>query len=111
MRWKLQWSFCWSCGNGAFRSHPKTWFDCHEIVRRGEVPAGCALKMCNYVFLCRACHEKAHGGELTKGMLAFLKKTFDPRRHNMKRLNRLAAPHVIRVERPPKWAMKGIENP
>ena len=50
--------------------------DTHEIVRRSECVAWCDER--NFARLCRRCHEEAHGGWLTKGILLTLKLIHDP---------------------------------
>lgn len=68
--WAMRFPRCWACGGKAFT------VDTHEIVRRGETADW--RNTANYVRLCRSCHEEAHGGDLSKGVILTLKLLFDP---------------------------------
>lgn len=66
--WSMRFSRCWACGGTKV-------LDTHEIVRRSETADW--RNPANFVRLCRSCHEEAHGGDLTKGVLMTLKLIFD----------------------------------
>lgn len=68
MAWSHSHGFCWACG-------ATTNLHTHEIVRRSETAK--ALSLANYARLCGDCHEEAHGGWITKGILLTLKAVFD----------------------------------
>ena len=70
--WSGCFEFCWSCG-AKQKLFP---LETHEIVRRSETSYWCDER--NFTKLCRACHEEAHGGWLTKDVLLTLKLIFDP---------------------------------
>ena len=68
--WAKRFAKCWACGRHA------DWIETHEIVRRSETADW--RHVANYARLCRECHEEAHGGYITKGVLLTLKLIFDP---------------------------------
>ena len=73
MAWSHSHGFCWACG-------ATTNLHTHEIVRRSETAK--ALNLANYARLCQSCHEEAHGGYITKGVLLTLKLLFDGEHYN-----------------------------
>jgi 5-methylcytosine-specific restriction endonuclease McrA len=67
--WSKRYAKCWCCGG-------RNILDTHEIVRRSETADW--HQPANWTRLCRSCHEEAHGGFLTKGVLMTLKLIHDP---------------------------------
>lgn len=67
--WSKRYGRCWSCGGTRM-------LETHELVRKSETSEW--RHAANYIRLCRSCHEEAHGGFLTKGILLTLKLIMDP---------------------------------
>lgn len=100
-QWGQRFTRCWACGAA------NTQLDTHEIVRRSETSDWRWPQ--NYVRLCRECHEEAHGGDLTKGVLMTLKLLFDPMEYNPDWIRMKAIRHAHEPEQLPvrcRWFIR-----
>lgn len=78
-QWSSLFQRCFACGKvlmfGDMERHV------HEIIRKSETKDW--RHRANYIVLCAGCHGEAHGGELTKDVLASLKMLLDPAHFDM----------------------------
>ena len=70
--------------------------DCHEMVRKSAAPTSWG-KTCNYLLLCRACHESIHRHNTHLARQLAIKLMEDPRYFNLQQINKISGQRAIQL--------------